>query len=217
MANGYGYNVSSSSARQSRTNAQGQTAPPGFHYMPDGTLMSDAEHNRLYGSSDKVISSFDLDFSDLPSISSFRNFSIQGDKGAQFTLEIKDKDTGKYYNFITNTFQTEQTKLKMDADQAKYYQDQDFNMNALQDYWGGFGLGGVSSQGGQANMYNPTMGAAMGAMGGWGFGKQNPNWMSNFSNIMPSWGGGGMTYASNPNSRPFNQGGYYDTNYFQPY
>tara|TARA_R100001163_G_C5062382_1_gene199456 strand:+ start:333 stop:2294 length:1962 start_codon:yes stop_codon:yes gene_type:complete len=112
MANGYGYNVSSSSARQSRTNAQGQTAPPGFHYMPDGTLMSDAEHNRLYGSSDKVISSFDLDFSDLPSISSFRNFSIQGDKGAQFTLEIKDKDTGKYYNFITNTFQTEQTKLE---------------------------------------------------------------------------------------------------------
>ena len=112
MANGYGYNGSSSSARQSRTNAQGQTAPPGFHYMPDGTLMSDAEHNRLYGSSDKVISSFDLDFSDLPSISSFRNFSIQGDKGAQFTLEIKDKDTGKYYNFITNTFQTEQTKLE---------------------------------------------------------------------------------------------------------
>lgn len=27
-----------------RRNAQGQTAPDGFHYMPDGTLMSDAEH-----------------------------------------------------------------------------------------------------------------------------------------------------------------------------
>ena len=24
-------------------------APPGFHYMPDGTLMSDAEHEKLYG------------------------------------------------------------------------------------------------------------------------------------------------------------------------
>ena len=112
MANGYGSSSSSMSARRSTTNEQGQVAPPGFHYMPDGTLMSDTEHNRLYGSSDKVISSFDLDFSDLPSISSFRNFSIQGDKGAQFTLEIKDKDTGKYYNFITNTFQTEQTKLE---------------------------------------------------------------------------------------------------------
>jgi hypothetical protein len=110
-----------------------------------------------------------------------------------------------------------ESQAKMDADKAKYYQDQDFNMNALKDYFGGFGLGGVSSQGGQANMYNPTMGAAMGAMGGWGFGKQNPNWLSNFSNMMPSWGGGGMTYASNPYSRPFNQGGYYDTNYFQPY
>ena len=26
---------------QSITNEQGQVAPPGFHYMPDGTLMSD--------------------------------------------------------------------------------------------------------------------------------------------------------------------------------
>ena len=40
----------SSSTRQSATNAQGQVAPPGFHYMPDGTLMSDVEHARLFGS-----------------------------------------------------------------------------------------------------------------------------------------------------------------------
>jgi len=39
-----------SSARQSTTNAQGQAAPAGFHYMPDGTLMSDAEHASLFGS-----------------------------------------------------------------------------------------------------------------------------------------------------------------------
>tara|TARA_R110002020_G_scaffold11361_4_gene42853 strand:+ start:9927 stop:13352 length:3426 start_codon:yes stop_codon:yes gene_type:complete len=32
-----------------RRNAQGQTAPDGFHYMPDGTLMSDADHARLGG------------------------------------------------------------------------------------------------------------------------------------------------------------------------
>ena len=53
-----------SSARQSMTNAQGQTAPPGYHYMPDGTLMSDAEHARLYGPK-KVIRSFNLDLSDI--------------------------------------------------------------------------------------------------------------------------------------------------------
>ena len=28
---------------QSRTNAQGKAAPPGFHYMPDGSLMADSD------------------------------------------------------------------------------------------------------------------------------------------------------------------------------
>jgi len=41
MANGYGSSSSSMSARRSTTNEQGQVAPPGFHYMPDGTLMSE--------------------------------------------------------------------------------------------------------------------------------------------------------------------------------
>ena len=31
----------------STTNAQGKTAPTGYHYMPDGALMSDAEHKEL--------------------------------------------------------------------------------------------------------------------------------------------------------------------------
>ena len=49
MANRYG-----SSLALSRV-FQGQTAPPGFHYMPDGSLMSDQEHFRLYGNlSNKV-------------------------------------------------------------------------------------------------------------------------------------------------------------------
>ena len=54
MANGYG--GGSSSPTTTSTNAQGETAPAGFHYMPDGTLMSDAEHTRLYGQ--KIITSF---------------------------------------------------------------------------------------------------------------------------------------------------------------
>ena len=41
----------SESPTQSKVNAQGNIAPPGYHYMPDGTLMSDAEHATLYGSS----------------------------------------------------------------------------------------------------------------------------------------------------------------------
>ena len=35
-------------ARQNITNTQRQAAPAGFHYMPDGTLMSDADHAALY-------------------------------------------------------------------------------------------------------------------------------------------------------------------------
>jgi len=102
---------------------------------------------------------------------------------------------------------------QMDADKAKYYQDQGFGMDTLGNYMNTMGLSNASSKGGQANMYNPTMGGMMGAMGGYGFAKNNPNWMSNFSGIlpnwgMPSWGGGGHSYG---NARPFNQGGAYLT------
>jgi len=117
MANGYG-SSSSSSYSQRTTNDQGQVAPPGFHYMPDGTLMSDAEHEALYGgvvappTRVPIIRGFDLDFSDLAATSERRKFTIRGDEGAEFRLEIKDKDTGKYYNFVTNLFQTSAASLE---------------------------------------------------------------------------------------------------------
>jgi len=112
MANGYGSSSSSTSARQSMTNAQGQLAPPGFHYMPDGSLMSDVEHARLYGA--KVIRGFNLDLSNIAADGESRSFTITGDKGAQFSLEIKDNTTNYYYNFFTNAFQA--TAYKLDAD-----------------------------------------------------------------------------------------------------
>jgi len=90
------------------TNDQGQVAPPGYHYMPDGSLMLDSEMT-VRG---KVIRSFDLDLSDLPATSERRGFVISGDKGAEFKLEIKDKDTGKYYNFVTNAFQAAASSLE---------------------------------------------------------------------------------------------------------
>ena len=90
------------------TNDQGQVAPPGYHYMPDGSLMLDSEMS----AQGKVIRSFDLDLSDLPATSERRRFNISGDKGAEFKLEIKDKDTGKYYNFVTNAFQAAASSLE---------------------------------------------------------------------------------------------------------
>ena len=99
---------SSSSSSYSRINDQGQIAPPGYHYMPDGSLMLDSEMP-IQG---KVIRSFDLDLSDLPATSERRRFNISGSRGAEFKLEVKDNTTGYYYNFVTNTFQATASSLE---------------------------------------------------------------------------------------------------------
>jgi len=95
------------SARQSATNAQGQTAPDGYHYMPDGTLMADAAHIALYGSGE-VIKAFDLDTTNIKPIGETRRFTITGD--GVFSLEIKNEDN-YYYNFVTNKFQAARARL----------------------------------------------------------------------------------------------------------
>ena len=96
-----------SSAARSTTNAQGKTAPAGYHYMPDGSLMLDTEHARLYGG--KLITSFDLDTSDIKAAGENRIFSVFGDRGVIFSLEIREGVN--YYNFETRLFQTAYAKL----------------------------------------------------------------------------------------------------------
>jgi hypothetical protein len=96
-----------SNTQRSTVNAQGQSAPAGYHYMPDGTLMLDTEHSVI---PDKVIRSFDLDLSDLTYASETKYFTISGDNGAQFILEIKSGST--FYNFTTNTFQAAASRLE---------------------------------------------------------------------------------------------------------
>jgi hypothetical protein len=86
------------------TNTQGQAAPAGYHYMPDGTLMRNADM-RI-----KNISGFVLDTSDIDEAGEVRSLVIEGDNGAEFILEIKNEDN-YYYNFVTNTFQVAQAKL----------------------------------------------------------------------------------------------------------
>mgnify|MGYP003116699128 CR=1 FL=1 len=88
------------------------TAPLGFHFMADGTLMSDAEHARLGLAQQKTITAFNLDLSDLPATSERRRFNVLGGKGAEFKLEIKDNTTGYYYNFVTNVFQASASSLE---------------------------------------------------------------------------------------------------------
>ena len=94
-------------AIQSTTNAQGQIAPAGYHYMPDGSLMLDTEHAKLYGK--KIIKSFSLNTSDIKGAGERRKFTILGDKGTVFSLEVREGVN--YYNFETGLFQTTSTKL----------------------------------------------------------------------------------------------------------
>ena len=68
----------------------------------------------------KVIKEFVLDLSDLPAIGGNRPFSISGDNGSEFILEIKDKDTGYYYNFTTKSFQVEKSNLHGSINASTY-------------------------------------------------------------------------------------------------
>tara|TARA_R110002020_G_scaffold75886_3_gene192844 strand:- start:6323 stop:8320 length:1998 start_codon:yes stop_codon:yes gene_type:complete len=106
-----------SSARQTTVNAQGLVAPPGFHYMPDGTLMSDAAHAKLYDT--KIIQAFNLDLSDINASGEVRSFTVKGSNNSEFRLEIKNEDN-YYYNFTTNSFQVAQSTLEEKAVGGSY-------------------------------------------------------------------------------------------------
>ena len=103
---------------QSRTNAQGETAPSGFHYMPDGTLMSDIEHGNLYG--EKKITAFDIDLSNIPAAGESRTLVVSGDNGAVFTLFIQNEDS-YYYNFSTKLFQVAKATLENIVIENNFY------------------------------------------------------------------------------------------------
>ena len=60
---------------------------------------------------DKVIKNFNLDFSDISATGENRQFTIVGDSGAIFSLEVKNS-INYYYNFTTKTFQATSTGLK---------------------------------------------------------------------------------------------------------
>ena len=110
-------NGMSSGTTESTTNGQGRVAPAGYHYMPDGTLMSNLEHARLHNTGAKKITGFEMNFDDVAIGGETRRFVISGDEDAVFSLEVRDLtaiSTGDilYYNFQTNSFQATEAKLK---------------------------------------------------------------------------------------------------------
>ena len=70
----------------------------------------------------KVIKKFNLNTDNIPAGGEYRSFSIIGDKGAVFSLEIKNEDP-KYYNFKTQQFQTDKTSLKSSISSGIYKGD----------------------------------------------------------------------------------------------
>ena len=59
----------------------------------------------------KIIRNFNIDLSDMAASGGSRSFSVEGDAGAIFSLEIKNEDN-YYYNFTTKTFVTKYNKLE---------------------------------------------------------------------------------------------------------
>ena len=58
----------------------------------------------------KVITSFEIDLSDIKAATTTKPFSVLGQNGAVFSLEVKNED-GHYYNFITKAFQASVSRL----------------------------------------------------------------------------------------------------------
>jgi hypothetical protein len=85
-------------AQGQTTNAKGQSAPAGYHYMPDGSLMLDTDMSYA------IIDNFNLDLYDLPYSGETRRFYINASGEAKFILQITNEDT-YYYNFTTKQFQ----------------------------------------------------------------------------------------------------------------
>ena len=99
-------------------NAQGQSAPAGFHYMPDGTLMA---NNDMNGYGEKVIKNFAINTKDVHSDGETRSFTINGDQGAIFSFEVYDDATTRnYYHFDTKLFSSSKPNLCLEELSGPY-------------------------------------------------------------------------------------------------
>jgi len=115
----YGNSVNSVNKEIFVKEKDGVKAPAGFHYMPSGRLMSDADHIAVHGYTERKITSLNIDTKDILNGGETRNFDVQGNRGAVFSLEIYD-NTGKYYNFYTRTWSTTKAMLSKKSISGAY-------------------------------------------------------------------------------------------------
>ena len=89
----------------------GVDAPEGFHYMPNGRLMSDADHIAVNGYAEKTIKSVSLDYSDIHPSGGLKTITILGDAGIIFSIEVYEGSRASYYNFKTKSWSATSYKL----------------------------------------------------------------------------------------------------------
>ena len=101
----------------------GVKAPAGFHYMPNGKLMNDADHIAQFGYVQKKITNIDIDTKDIDNLGETKSFSIRSEKGAVVTIFIKD-NSGNFYNFTSKTFTSTKDALnKIEITSGNYLFD----------------------------------------------------------------------------------------------
>jgi len=86
-------------------------APSGFHYMPNGRLMSDADHIAKYGYAEKKIKEIIINTSDVGGAGGTRTLRVVSDLGAIFSVEIYEGNRSSYYNFVTKKWSANHYKL----------------------------------------------------------------------------------------------------------
>ena len=89
----------------------GVTAPAGFHYMPNGKLMNDADHIALFGYIEKKILAINIDTQDIDNLGENRSFEIVADPGSIISISITD-NSNNFYNFTSKLFAAAKSSLK---------------------------------------------------------------------------------------------------------
>ena len=97
----------------------GIKAPGGFHYMPNGKLMSDADHIAMNGYNEKTINSITMNLNDISCLGENRSFSISGSVGGFFSLEVYD-NSNNYYDFYKKTWSSTFSKLSKVKIEGEY-------------------------------------------------------------------------------------------------
>ena len=92
-----------------------------------------------------TITSFDLDLSNLPTARTVRNFIVNGDQGAEFSLEVKNS-AEQHYNFNTRVFQTGVSRLKTFLSDASYRGSIVFPANTGDDQYDIFLFAGLGTK-----------------------------------------------------------------------